>query len=99
MTRSAGSTHRQYLRYVTFIADMATFSYLNMIYLFYSRTNLASVSGLGNLSGVRSSIRYKFSSCAVTTFDFRGFDPSILTGLFYRFSEYSELTTIYAGNS
>ena len=37
-----------------------------------------------------------FSSCAVTTLDFRGFDPSTLTDLFYCFSGCSSLTTIYA---
>lgn len=41
---ATGPTHRQYLTSVTFAADMATFSYLNLIYLFYSCTNLASVS-------------------------------------------------------
>lgn len=64
-------------------------------YLFYSCTNLASVSGLGNLSGVRS-MRYTFSSCAFATIDFRGFDPSTLTDLFYTFSGCNKLTTIYA---
>lgn len=81
-TGNAGSTHRQYLTSATFAADMATFSYLNLIYLFYSCTNLATINGLGNLSGVRQ-MRYTFSSCAVTTLDFRGFDPSTLTNLFY----------------
>lgn len=52
-------------------------------------------NGLGNLSGVRS-MRYTFSSCAFTTIDFRGFDPSTLTDLFYTFSGCSYLTTIYA---
>ena len=93
-----GPTHRQHLTHVTFAADMATFSYLNLIYLFYSCTNLASVSGLGNLSGVRS-MRYTFSSCAFTTIDFRGFDPSHLTDLFYTFSVCSHLTTIYADST
>ena len=90
-----GATHRQYLTSTTFAADMATFSYLNLNYLSYSCTNLASVSGLGNLSGVRS-MRYTFSSCAFTTIDFRGFDPSTLTDLFYTFSGCSHMTTIYA---
>ena len=90
-----GPTHRQYLTSASFAADMATFSYLNFNYLFYSCTNLASISGLGNLSGVRS-IRYTFSSCAFTTIDFRGFDPSTLTDLFYTFSGCSHMTTIYA---
>ena len=90
-----GPTHRQHLTSATFAADMATFSYLNLNYLFYSCTSLASVSGLGNLSGVRS-MRYTFSSCAFTTIDFRGFDPSTLTDLFYTFSGCSSLTTILA---
>jgi len=90
-----GPTHRQYLTSATFAADMATFSYLNLNYLFYSCTNLASVNGLGNLSGVRS-MRYTFSSCAFTTIDFRGFDPTTLTDLFYTFSGCSHMTTIYA---
>jgi len=90
-----GPTHRQHLTSATFAADMASFSYLNLNYLFYSCTNLASISGLGNLSGVRS-MRYTFSSCAFTTIDFRGFDPSTLTDLFYTFSGCSHLTTIYA---
>lgn len=78
-----GATHRQHLTSASFAADMAGFSYLNLNYLFYSCTNLASVSGLGNLSGVRS-MRYTFSSCAFMTIDFRGFDPSTLTDLFTR---------------
>lgn len=97
-TGNAGSTHRQYLTSATFAADMATFSYLNLIYLFYSCTNLATINGLGNLSGVRQ-MRYTFSSCAVTTLDFRGFDPSTLTDLFYCFSGCSSLTTIYADST
>ena len=93
-----GPTHRQHLTSATFAADMAGFSYLNFNYLFYSCTNLTSVNGLGNLSGVRS-MRYMFSSCAFTTIDFRGFDPSTLTDLFYTFSGCSRLTTIYADAS
>lgn len=97
-TGTTGPTHRQHLTSVTFAADMASFSYLNLIYLFYTCTNLASVTGLGNLSGVRS-MRYTFSSCAFTTIDFRGFDPSHLTDLFYTFSGCSHLTTIYADST
>jgi len=93
-----GPTHRQHLTSATFASDMATYSYLNFNYLFYSCTNLASVSGLGNLSGVRS-MRYMFSSCAFVTIDFRGFDPSTLTDLFYTFSGCSRLTTILADAS
>ena len=90
-----GPTYRQHLTRATFASDMATYSFLNLNYLFYSCTNLASVSGLGNLSGVRS-MRYTFSSCAFATIDFRGFDPSTLTDLFYTFSGCSSLTTILA---
>lgn len=67
-------------------------------YLFYSCTNPAGVSGLGGLSGVRS-MRYTFSSCVFTTIDFRGFDPSMLTDLFYTFSGCSSLATIYADST
>ena len=41
-------------------------------------------------------MRYTFSSCAFVTIDFRGFDPSTLTDLFYTFSGCNRLTTIYA---
>ena len=64
---------------------MAGFSYLNFQYIFYSCTSLASISGLGNLSGVRS-MRFMLASCAVQVLDFRGFDPSTLTDLYYAFS-------------
>lgn len=93
-----GPTHRQYLTSARFAADMANYSYLNFQYLFYSATNLATVSGLGNLSGVRS-MRFMFASSAVVTLDFRGFDPSTLTGLYYAFSSCSSLTTIYADST
>lgn len=93
-----GPTHRQYLTSATFAADVAGFSYLNLNYLFYSCTNPAGVSGLGGLSGVRS-MRYTFSSCVFTTIDFRSFDPSMLTDLFYTFSGCSSLATIYADST
>lgn len=53
---------------------------------------------IDNLSGVRS-MRYTFSSCAFTTIDFHGFDPSTLTDLFCTFSGCSKLTTILADAS
>ena len=93
-----GPTHRQHLTSASFAADMATFPYLNLISLFYSCTNLASITELGNLRGVRQ-MRYTFSSCAVATLDFRGFDPSTLTDLFYCFAGCSSLTTIYANST
>ena len=44
-------------------------------------------------------MRFMFASCAVTTLDFRGFDPSHLTDLFYCFSGCGSLTTIYADST
>lgn len=93
-----GPTHPQHLTRVTFAADMATYTYLNFQYIFYSCTSLASVSGLGNLTGVRS-MRFMFASCAVTELDFRGFDPSKLTGLYYTFAGCSKLRTMYADST
>lgn len=95
---TTGATHPQYLTKATFAADMATFSTINLIYLFYSCINLASVVGLSNLRGA-SSLRYTFSSCSFTTLDLRGFDPSSLTDLFYCFSGRASLTTIYADST
>lgn len=95
-TGVTGPTHRQHLTSVAFAADMAGFSFLNLRYIFYSCFNLASVTGLGNLSHV-SSMYFTFASCsALTTLDFRGFDPSDLTDLGYAISSCSNLTTIYA---
>ena len=54
--------------------------------------------GMGNLGNVRS-MRYTFSSCAFTTLDLRGFDPSRLTDLFYCFSGCGSLTTILADST
>lgn len=70
----------------------------NASHLFCSCINFASVSGLGNLSGVHS-MRYMFSFCAFKTIDFRGFDPSTLTDLYYTFDGASSLTTIYADSA
>lgn len=50
------------------------------------------------LAGVRS-MRYTFGSCAFTTIDFRGFDPSTPADLFYAFSGCSCLATIYADST
>ena len=44
-------------------------------------------------------MRFMFSSCAVTELDFRGFDPSTLTDLYYAFSGCSSLETIYADST
>jgi hypothetical protein len=81
---------------VVFKADLAGLTSLNMCYWFYSHTGITSFSGIGNLANV-SKMRYAFSSCTgVATLDFRGFDPSRLTDLFYCFAGCSALTTIYA---
>ena len=56
------------------------------------------MSGLGNLSGVRS-MHYTFGSCAFTTIGFRGFDPSMLTDLFYTFSGCFSRAKIYADST
>lgn len=98
-TGTAGATHGQYLTAVTFAADMATYSTLRFDYLLYSCTAATSVSGLGNLSGV-TSMRFTFSSCsALTSLDFRGFDPLALTDLYYTFGGASALAAIYADST
>lgn len=54
---------------------------------------------LGNLSGV-TSMRFTFSSCsALTSLDFRGFDPLALTDLYYTFGGASALAAIYADST
>lgn len=81
---------------VVFDAGMGNLAELNLNYLLYGHTTLASVEGLGNLSGVRR-MRYTFNSCsAPAELDFRGFDPSGLTDLFYCFAGCSSLATILA---
>lgn len=95
---TTGVTHREHLVKATFAADMALYSYLNLNYLFYSCTNLATINGLGSLSGVRS-MRFTFASASATEIDFRGFDPSTLTDLTYCFSGCSSLVTIYADST
>lgn len=75
---------------------MASYPVLRFDYLLYSCTAVTSVSGLGNLSGA-TSMRFTFSSCsALTSLDFRGFDPSSLTYLYYMFGGSSALAVIYA---
>ena len=45
-------------------------------------------------------LRYTFSSCSgLTSLDFRGFDPSHLTRLYYTFGGCSSLVTIYADST
>ena len=90
------STNRQQLTSLVFDASMASYSDLNLNYLLYNCSNLTSVSGFENLSGVHS-MRYLFAGCSsLVTADLRGLDPSALTDLFYTFSGCSSLTTILA---
>ena len=91
-------THRNNLTSVTFASDMANYSVLRLDYLLYSCSAAVSVSGLGNLSGV-TSMRFTFSSIGAIMLDFRGFDPSSLTDLYYCFGGASSLTTIYADST
>ena len=91
-------THRSNLTSVTFASDMASYPVLRLDYLLYSCGSVVSVSGLGNLSGV-TSMRFTFSSIGATTLDFRGFDPSALTDLYYTFGGASSLMTIYADST
>ena len=97
-TGTAGSTHRQYLTSVSFAADMAQYPVLRLDYLLYSCTAVTSVTGLGNLSGV-TSMRFTFSSIGAASLDFRGFDPSSLSDLYYCFGGASSLMTIYADST
>ena len=92
------SSNRSQLTSATFDASMGTLSDLRLDMLFYSCSNLAAVAGLGNLGNV-SSMRYTFSGIAATSLDFRGFDPSGLTDLFYCFAGCGALATIYADAS
>lgn len=91
--------HRGVMTSVTFAADMATLSLTNMNYWFYSCSALTSIVGLANLANV-SQMRYAFTSCiGLVTLDFRGFNPSGLTDLFYTFSGCNALMTIYASST
>lgn len=50
------------------------------------------------MSGV-TSMRFTFSSVGATSLDFRGFDPSSLTDLYYAFGGCSALATICADST
>ena len=79
---------------VTVAADMASITYLNMCYWFYTCTKVTSFEGLGNLKAVRS-LNFAFAGCqALPSLDLRGFDPSNLTNLSYAFSSLLACTTI-----
>ena len=44
-------------------------------------------------------MRFMFASSGVEVLDFRGFDPSSLTDLYYAFSSCSSLVTMYADSA
>jgi len=44
-------------------------------------------------------MRFMFASCAMTELDFRGFDPSTLTDLYYAFSGCKSLVRMYADST
>lgn len=94
-----GYANRSQMRTVEFAADMSTFSVVNLNFWFYGITAITSVIGLGNLASVNE-MRFTFSSCSgLTSLDFRGFDPSHLTDLYYTFGGCSNLVTIYADST
>lgn len=94
-----GYANRAQMRSVSFAADMANFTFVNMNYWFYGLSAVTSFSGLGNLARVRE-MQYTFSSCSgITSLDFRGFDPSRLTNLYLTFGSCSNLVTIYADST
>ena len=83
-------------RTVVLRSDMGSFSEINMNYWFYSLTAITSFVGIGNLANVHE-MQFAFSACqGVNELDFSGFDPSMLTNLYYCFGGCTALTTIYA---
>ena len=94
-----GYANRAQMRSVSFAADMANYSYVNMNYWFYGLGAITTFTGIANLDSVHE-MQYTFSSCTgVTSLDFRGFDPSHLTSLYLTFGSCSNLVTIYADSS
>lgn len=79
----------------TFAADLATYDYMNLNFLFHSFSALSEVAGMGNLPGVKEA-RYAFANCGLTELDLCGFDASQCEDLFYCFSGCDALTTIWA---
>ena len=81
---------------VTIAEDMASYPVTNTSYWFYEDEDLASVSGISNLTGTRL-VRGMFCGCtSLVTVDLGGFDPSSLTDVGSMFYQCGALTTIYA---
>ena len=94
-----GYSDRSQMRTIAFAADMSTFSVVNLNYWFYGINAVTTFTGLGNLTGVHE-MRFAFTSCTgLTSLDFRGFDPSHLTDLYYCFGGCNNLVTIYADST
>ena len=88
--------HRHDVEAVEIAADMATYDHVNTNYWFYGHGEIASVTGMGNLCGVRE-MQHTFNSCeGLTEIDLSGLDPSSLEDLAYTFGGCGSLVTIWA---
>lgn len=88
--------HRHDVEAVEIAADMSTYDHVNTNYWFYGHGEIASVTGMGNLCGVREMQR-TFNSCeGLTGIDLSGLDPSSLEDLAYTFGGCGSLVTIWA---
>lgn len=91
-----GYEYRMQFRTVVFRSSMPAFAEVNTNYWFYGLVAITSFVGISNLANVHE-MQYMFRSCqSVTDLDFRGFDSSHLTNLFYCFAGSNALATIYA---
>ena len=88
--------HRHDVEAVEIAADMASYDHVNTNYWFYGHGEIASVTGMGNLCGVRE-MQHTFNSCTgLTEIDLSGLDPSSLEDLAYTFGGCGSLVTIWA---
>lgn len=88
--------HRHDVEAVEIAADMSTYDHVNTNYWFYGHGEIASVTDMGNLCGVREMQR-TFNSCeGLTGIDLSGLDPSSLEDLAYTFGGCGSLVTIWA---
>lgn len=88
--------HRHDVEAVEIAADMATYDHVNTNYWFYGHQSIASVTGMGNLCGVRE-MQHTFNSCeGLTEIDLSGLDPSSFEDLAYTFGGCGSLVTIWA---
>lgn len=86
--------HRHDVETVTIAADMVSHDHVNTNYWFYGHWEVAEVTGMGNLNGVRE-MQHTFNSCdGLTEIDLSGLDPSSLEDLTYTFGGCGSLATI-----